>query len=163
MDKSEMSIVARHMAKAPVDVKAIFSELGIRYEESWMDGASGSISREGDSFTVSVNATETENRKRFTAAHELVHYLMHRDLMGDGERMHRHIDTLYDGGNQAGDVIFKREHEIQANRIAAQIVMPKALVEKKFEAIKDAGELAKVFGVSKAAMEIRLKTLGLAH
>lgn len=162
MEKSEMSIVARHMATAPVDIKTIFSELGVEYEEVWMDEASGSISRNGDRFFVQVNALESDSRKRFTAAHELAHYLLHRDLMGDGERMHRHIDNLYGDGDSKGDVIFKREHEVQANRIAAEIVMPTTLVKEKFAATNDAGKLAKDFGVSKAAMEIRLKTLGLA-
>ena len=161
MEKSEMRILARHMMNEPVDLKSIFEDLGVTYEEVYMDDASGSISRSGDQFTVSVNALESENRRRFTAAHELAHYLLHRDLMGDGERMHRHVDTLYGGAEQSGDVIFRREHEVQANRIAAQIVMPKSLVEKKFSDTPDVGVLAKQFGVSKAAMEIRLKTLGL--
>lgn len=162
MEKSEMSIVARHMAKAPVDINAIFSDLGIAFDKVLMDEASGSITRNGDSFSVSVNALESETRQRFTAAHELAHYLLHRDLMGDGNKMHRHIDTLYAGGKQSGDVIFKRRHEIEANRIAAQIVMPKKLVEQEHEKTPDIATLAKTFGVSKAAMEIRLKTLGLA-
>ena len=76
--------------------------------------------------------------------------------------MHRHIDTLYAGGEQSGDVIFKRRHEVEANRIAAQIVMPKKLVEQEYAKTSDAGVLATKFGVSKAAMDIRLKTLGLA-
>lgn len=161
MEKSEMSILARHMKTAPVDLEAIFAELGIRYEEAFMDGASGAIVRDGDKFAVSVNALESSNRQRFTAAHELAHYLLHRDLMGDGERMHRHVDSLFDGGQPSGDVIFKREHEIEANRLAAQIVMPKALIEAKFPDVNDPSALAKEFGVSKAAMEIRMKTLGL--
>jgi Zn-dependent peptidase ImmA (M78 family) len=162
MDKSEMGIVARHMATAPVDLKAIFADLGIEYDERWMDdGASGAIARKGDKFIVTVNALESETRQRFTAAHELAHYLLHRDLMGDGKKMNRHVDTLYGGGDQSGDVIFKRSHEIEANRIAAQIVMPRGLLEKKFAKNKDAASLAKEFGVSKAAMEIRIKTLGL--
>lgn len=161
MDKSEMSVVARHMASAPVDLKAIFAELGVDYEAIWMDEASGSLSRRGEDFTVSVNALESETRQRFTAAHELAHYLLHRDLMGDGKRMHRHIDTLYDGGEQSGDVVFNRSHEIEANRIAAQIVMPKKLVEEEYAKNSDASALARTFGVSKAAMDIRLKTLGL--
>lgn len=162
MEKSEMSIVARHLAKAPVNLQAIFADLGVEYEAIWMDEASGSLSRKDDKFIVSVNALEPETRQRFTAAHELAHYLLHRDLMGDGKRMHRHVDTLYAGGEQSGDVIFKRSHEVEANRIAAQIVMPKKLVEQEYAKTPDAATLAKAFGVSKAAMEIRLKTLGLA-
>ncbi|HEY0150172.1 MAG TPA: ImmA/IrrE family metallo-endopeptidase [Allosphingosinicella sp.] len=161
MEKGDLSIVARHLSEAPVDLKAIFNDLGIGFESVWMDEASGSISRNGDSFSVSVNALESDTRQRFTAAHELAHYLLHRDLMGDGKRMHRHVDTLYGGGEASGDVIFKRSHEIEANRIAAQIVMPKSLVEKKFAETPDPAALAADFGVSKAAMEIRLKTLGL--
>lgn len=160
MEKSEMSIVARHMAKAPVDIEAIFAELGVQYEKQLMnDGASGAIARNGDNFVVTVNALESETRQRFTAAHELAHYLMHRDLMGDGHRMHR--DTLYAGGEQSGDRIFNPTHEIEANRIAAQIVMPKKLIEKEYNEAPELGALATKFGVSKAAMEIRLKTLGL--
>lgn len=161
MENSELRIVAQHMADAPVDILAILAELGIGYEEIPMDDASGSITRRGDSFTVSVNATESPNRKRFTAAHELAHYLFHRDLMGDGQKMHRHIDKLFSGNKPSDDGIFNREHEVQANRIAAQIILPKPLVEKKFATIKDVAALADIFHVSKSAMEIRLKTLGL--
>lgn len=39
--------------------------------------------------------------------------------------------------------------------------MPNKLVEEKFAQTRDAAALATEFGVSKAAMEIRLKTLGL--
>lgn len=163
MEKSEMSIVARHLNEAPINLEGIFADLGITYEPVWMDEASGSITRTGDTFTVNVNALESETRQRFTAAHELAHYLLHRDLMGDGKRMHRHVDSLYGAqGEQSGDVVFKRSHEIEANRVAAQIVMPKKLVEKEYAETADAGVLAAKFGVSKAAMEIRLKTLGLA-
>ena len=163
MDKSEMSIVSRHMAKAPVDLEAIFADLGIQYEQLWMDdGASGSITRNGDKFSVAVNAAESETRKRFTAAHELAHYLMHRDLMhADGGRMNRHTDKLYSGPEDNPASPFTRQHEIQANRIAAQIVMPAPLIREKYKEDQDAGRLATAFGVSKAAMEIRLKTLGL--
>lgn len=64
MDKSDMSVVARHLKTAPVDLKAIFVELGLRYDELWLDdGASGSISRSGDVFSVVVNALEIENAK----------------------------------------------------------------------------------------------------
>lgn len=159
--KSEIQIVGRRMKQAPVDLKAIFADLGIDYKEVQMN-ESGEISRTGDSFTVRVNETESETRRRFTAAHELGHYLLHRDLMGDGKTMHRHGDSLYGTVGQSGNVTFNREHEVQANRIAAQIVMPKKLVEAKFVETKEAGALAKQFGVSKAAMEIRLRTLGLA-
>lgn len=165
MDKSEISIVSKHLAKAPVDLEAIFDELGIEFERLWMDdGASGSITRQGDKFTIAVNGLESQTRQRFTAAHELAHYLMHRDLMHtNGGRMNRHTDKLYGDPDSNPASPFTRQHEIEANRIAAQIVMPAQLVRTRFAVCQDAGKLASEFGVSKAAMEIRLKTLGLTQ
>lgn len=163
VEKSEIAVVARYMATAPVDLKAIFAELDVEYHAALMDGASGSISRNGDKFTVTVNILESENRQRFTAAHELAHYLLHRDLLGDGKKMHRHVDTLFGGAKSADGLIFKRSHEVEANRLAAQIVMPKKLVESEYANTPDAGVLATKFGVSKAAMDIRIQTLGLVR
>jgi Zn-dependent peptidase ImmA (M78 family) len=163
VEKSEMSIVARHLTGAPVDLKAVFADLGIEYREVWMDdGASGCIIRNGDKFTVEINALESATRQRFTAAHELAHYLLHRDLMHvNGSKMNRHTDRLYGAPEDNPSSPFTRRHEIEANRLAAQIVMPAALVRSKFEAERDSSVLAGIFGVSKAAMDIRLKTLGL--
>jgi Zn-dependent peptidase ImmA (M78 family) len=80
----------------------------------------------------------------------------------DGDRMNRHTDRLYGEPEENPASPFTRQHEIQANRLAAQIVMPAPLVREKFADLRDAGQLATDFGVSKAAMEIRLRTLGLA-
>lgn len=163
--ENDMKIVARHMRNTPVDLSHMFRDLGIGYiEKPITSGESGWIERIGDKFNVVVNSNESEARRRFSAAHELAHYLLHRDLMEDGSRMNRHTDRLYGGGS--GDdqscVLFKRHHEVQANRLAAQIIMPAELVRNKFATQKNSALLAKDFRVSKAAMDIRLKTLGLA-
>jgi Zn-dependent peptidase ImmA (M78 family) len=148
---------------APVDLTAMFADLGIVYNEQpiW-SGESGWIERDGDQYRVVVNSDEPEQRRRFTAAHELAHYLLHRDLMDHGSRMNRHTDRLYDLNGEAHDTVFKPHHEVQANRLAAQIVMPAPLVRQKHEQGMGSAELASEFRVSKAAMDIRLQTLGLA-
>lgn len=163
VESNELEIVARSLNEAPVKLQSIFDDLDIRYEELWMDdGASGSITRQGDKFAVTVNVTESETRKRFTAAHELAHYLLHRDLMSsNGDRMHSHTDRLYGAPDDNPASPFTRQHEVQANRLAAQIVMPGPLVRAKYADCQDTATLATDFGVSKVAMEIRLKTLGL--
>lgn len=164
--ESDMSILNQHLESAPVNLRAIFRAFSIEYEEVPMEsGTSGLIIRNGDRYTISVNANDVEVRRRFTAAHELGHYLLHRDLMGNGDKMHRHVDNLFDRDkrtSETGDVNFKREYEVQANRMAAGILMPKKLVIERHGVL--GGDLAKIaqeFKVSKAAMEIRLKTLGL--
>ena len=162
--ENEMQTVARHLGKAPVDLEAIFDDLGIDYREAAIrTGESAWIERIGNRFNVVVNLNEPEVRRRFSAAHELAHYLLHRDLMQvDGDRMNRHEDWLYDAPGQNPEAPFTRQHEIQANRLAAQIVMPAKLIREKFSECQDITQLAADFRVSKLAMEIRLKTLGLA-
>lgn len=162
--ENEMQIVARHLNSAPVNLRAIFDDLGIEFSERPIrSGESAWIERIGERFSVVVNSTETAARRRFSAAHELAHYLLHRDLMRiDGDRMNRHTDKLYGDPVDNPTSPFTRQHEIQANRLAAQIVMPAPLVRAKLAEQQDIGVLAAEFGVSKAAMEIRIKTLGLA-
>lgn len=159
---SQSKIVARHLKSAPVNLEAIFDELGIGYSERKLGyGQSGWIERIGPNYKVIINSDEPLVRRRFTAAHELAHYLLHRDLMEDGSRMNRHIDSLFDGKSAADDNLFKPYHETQANKIAAQIVMPIGIVKKLHGAGKTPAEIAAALEVSKAAMEIRLSTLGL--
>lgn len=162
--ENEMHVVARYLDRAPVRLEAIFADLGIDYRETGIrSGESGWIERVGDRFNVVVNADDPAPRRRFTAAHELAHYLLHRDLMeADGDRMKRHTDRLYGAAEDNPNSPFKRHHEVQANRLAAQIIMPGKLVREEFGKNAHVAALAERFGVSNQAMEIRLKTLGLA-
>ena len=74
---------------------------------------------------------------------------MHRDRIGDGLE----DDALYRSG-------LSTLEEVQANRMAAEILMPYALID---EAIKNGkktiAELAQLFVVSKEAMNLRLQLL----
>lgn len=159
---NEMKIVARHLNTAPVNLGAIFADLGISYRELPIgSGESGWIERTGDDFEIVVNASDPEARRRFTAAHELAHYLIHRDLMDHGSRMMRHTDRLYGAIEDNPNSPFKRHHEVQANKLAAQIVMPAQLVRDKFRENPNHVALAAEFEVSAQAMEIRLRTLRL--
>lgn len=160
--ENEMQIVARHLTSAPVDLKEIFADLGIGYsEEIILTGESGWIERTGENFDVVVNAADPIARRRFTAAHELAHYLIHRDLMDHGARMMRHTDRLYGDVGDNPNSPFKPHHEVQANKLAAQIIMPAPLVREKFATNPNHVALAADFEVSAQAMEIRLKTLRL--
>ena len=124
-------------------------------------GESGWIERDGDAFKVVVNSNEGAARRRFTAAHELAHYLLHRDLLDHGGRANRHTDVLFGGEQPAGTSRIRRGHEIQANRLAAQILMPAGRVKERFLAGTSIESLAQELQVSKAALEIRLKNLGM--
>lgn len=149
-----MEVVARHVDSAPVDLDAMAAELGLTVIRSKSLGGdvSGSIRRSRTGFIVRVNADHPVTRQRFTLAHEIGHFVLHRDLIGDGIT----DDALY-RSTLGGDI------ETQANRFAADILMPARLVRQVWrEGERSLVGLTERFGVSEDAMRIRLRSLGLA-
>jgi Zn-dependent peptidase ImmA (M78 family) len=148
-----MEVILHFQKDPPVDVVGIAKTLGINVWELhtlpsnisgkiWMDQENGGIS----GFSIGVNATESYVRRRFTVAHELAHFILHRNLITNGLVE----DTLYRGG------LSSRE-ETQANSLAADILMPFGLIRKMTnQGVVDPDELAEKFNVSKVAMRIRL-------
>lgn len=109
--------------------------------------------------TVIIDATlleDKEGRLRFTLAHELGHWLLHKHLFqGSGTspaNLSKEQDTLA---------------ERQANQIAVYLLMPKGIVKKAYFAHQATSKgtitekLADIFDVSRQAMAIRLKECGL--
>ncbi|WP_198152587.1 ImmA/IrrE family metallo-endopeptidase [Tsuneonella dongtanensis] len=118
-------------------------------------GISGEITRAPDgTYTIRVNRHDPKRRQRFTVAHELAHFLLHRDQIGNGIQ----DDKLY-----RSSLSDRREQE--ANRLAADILMPPHLIDAALnDAIeKDVGDrlahLANELNVSEPAMSVRLETL----
>ncbi|WP_207258016.1 ImmA/IrrE family metallo-endopeptidase [Jiella flava] len=146
------------MSEPPVDPERILSELGVRYMTADLpESESGQIRRAKDGkYEVLVNANEGPQRRRFTAAHELAHFLLHRDLIDE----HGHLDRLFGGAKNPSEP-FSEAHEVQANKLAAQILMPKSRITALWQKDPDPEVMARQFSVSPAAMKIRLKTLRL--
>lgn len=158
---TELEILQDYMMDEPVDLPAIFSDLGIEFSEEVIP-ESGYIECKDGQFKVVVNSTEGKQRRRFTAAHELAHYLMHRDLLCAGNRMNRHTDRLFgEGAKHNREQPFSHKHEVQANRLAAQIIMPAGRIINLWAEGHRLDALAERFDVSKAAMQVRLDSLGL--
>ena len=144
---------APFMHSAPVDVAACAASVGLPiYAIQLTPGVSGMLVRHdpkaGDSgFVCYVDATEPSVRQRFTAAHELGHFTLHRQLIGD---------------SHADNYLLRAEgltgyQETQANAFAADLLMPRDLIAQKMAAgVTTVAELAKAFGVSQIAMSIRL-------
>ncbi len=158
----ELEILKRGMEEAPVNVARIIRDLGIQYSvEPMAPEQSGYIQHSGGQYRITVNSNESSQRQRFTAAHELAHYLLHRDMLAERGALSRHNDTLFDGIDNPYPP-FRSSHEVEANRLAAEIIMPKDAVSAAYSRPADnVQEVADKFGVSRRAMEIRLKILGL--
>ena len=95
-----------------------------------------------------INSQRSFTHQRFTLAHELFHFDHHRNL-----------------GNLFTDYHFDNWIEREANKGAAEMLMPEGLIRAYSEALrsfsreKEIKILAGVFGVSQKAMEIRFKEL----
>ncbi|MBX9463597.1 MAG: ImmA/IrrE family metallo-endopeptidase [Aquamicrobium sp.] len=157
--KAEKAILDRYMSDYPIKLGQLARDLGVAIKVSSMGtGISGQISREGNQYVIRVNRNEARERQRFTIAHELAHYLLHRNVIDSSPE--GITDTvLYRSGKP-------EQIEFEANRLAAEIVMPISLVEKevqqRFRGVvteTTIESLASRFEVSKAAMEIKLSTL----
>ena len=147
-------VIAKHQKKAPVDVIAIANELGLNVWEmqSLPPNVSGKIFRDplnggSSGFSIAVNASDNPLRKRFTVAHEIAHFILHRSHLDSGDLVD---DAMYRSGLSSAE-------ETQANQLAAQILMPFPLIQELINAgIKDVVALAQAFQVSQPAMKIRL-------
>lgn len=139
---------------APVDVVGLARSLGINVWDGHPGpGMAGKLFRDevnGGSagFSIVVNQTDPYARKRFTVAHELAHFLLHR------ERVDSHGFISDDAWYRSG---MTTSEEAEANRMAADILMPNHLIAYYQEnGLIDVDALARKFEVSRQAMSIRL-------
>ncbi|WP_213742069.1 ImmA/IrrE family metallo-endopeptidase [Bradyrhizobium sp. dw_411] len=155
MTTNIFQIAERHWAKgAPVDVQAIIREAGVEYKEMPKPSSvSGLIEAYGGGYRIVVNSDHSLVRRRFTAAHELGHYVYHRDIIGDGIV----DDAAYRSeriGQYGGKI--RPEYETQANRFAAIILMPTVLLDQLQAKQTPIPEMARQLQVSVEALRIRL-------
>jgi Zn-dependent peptidase ImmA (M78 family) len=147
-------IIAKFQTEAPVNVVSLAEELGLKVWESrtLAPNISGKIFKDpinggSSGFSIVVNATENFARKRFTIAHEIAHFLLHRRQLDKGELID---DTMYRSG-------LSTREEADANKLAAQILMPQSLIQSLISSgVRDVEGLAKRLQVSIPAMKIRL-------
>lgn len=146
------SLIKEAQKTYPVKPGSICRKLGIgAYLADLPRGISGKIVKdetEKGGYAIYVNKNDNAQRQRFTTAHELAHYLLHDKEIGDGI-----VDNpLYRSH-------LSNKMEIEANQLAADILMPYEKIDEEFEKDKKTltiQELARRFGVSVPAMKVRL-------
>ncbi len=141
----------------PVDPVTIANKLGIKVIVTKLpDEVSGALIKEkgGDPVIVGHNE-DSDNRKRFTYAHELGHYVYRLQHNNNNEE-YEYID-LRDQRSSFGT----EEEEIFANQFAANLLMPEKEVKKLYKQGKNIISMAVHFGISTEAMAFRLKNLKL--
>ena len=146
----------------PVDVRQIIQTLGIEIvEEPMEDSMSGMMVVKGSRAVIGINQSHHPNRQRFSLAHELGHYLLHRlqqTVFIDSSTV------FFRNGLSSEGTDF---YEIEANIFAAELLMPREAIYETVHQPLDAfderalARLAMQFGVSTQALTIRLTKLNL--
>ena len=95
-----------------------------------------------------VNAKDSTERKTFTIAHELGHWMLHRDIFAADPDRYPVLPRFSDP--HRGDPL-----EMEANRFAATLLVPERLLAPVRGA--SISQLAGIFGVSRSMMEFRIK------
>lgn len=152
----QFALINRFRKSAPVDVEGLALALGLRVDRVPLpEDISGMIEPYRDGYRIVVNSDHADTRQRFTLAHELGHFMLHRHLIKSGlgdDRAYRSADT-----GQYRNTLVGRPQETEANRFAAALLMPTEQIERiKAEGVNDPSVLARRLGVSEHAMHIRL-------
>ena len=154
------------VAAPPVDVEAVANDLGLVVRFDLLpDGVSGMLLRRNGLALVAVNAAHSEHRQRFTIAHEIGHFMLHKGVYIDKTtRINERIS-----GTRSKSAMGIDPDEVQANAFAAELLMPGDMLVREFTLRLRSGSrvvsaivssLAERFNVSAQAMEIRLKLIG---
>lgn len=150
----EFAIVKEAIAEHPVRVGELAQKLGLDVFRSPLPPKISGMIRpkaDGVGYEIRVNKYEVPERQRFTLAHEIAHFLLHKADIQAGV-----VDSV-----MYRSALTSRK-EAEANRVAADIVMPIGAVRRELLALggipteEVAKELALRFKVSLPAMRVRL-------
>jgi Zn-dependent peptidase ImmA (M78 family) len=144
-------ILAESKVKSPpVDLLQILSTHGIGYEEveDFPDTVDALMVEDGPKVYAAVNARQHPHRQRFSLAHELGHYFMHRDGMPE-EPITIDNPPMDDIGAAT-----KSPAEIEADLFAGELLVPLEMLKPHVQ--KGIPELSKLFLVSEQVISIAI-------
>ena len=147
---------------ARVPVEDIIIDLGITLEQANLDlEISGFIKIQDNENLICVNRKHYAARKFFTIAHELGHFVLHKNHIKK-----QSDNKLLDGTMYRRSCKDMDDKEKEANQFAAIILMPKTIFRNEYNKCMDkniepVAHLATIFDVSEAAIAVRAGFLGL--
>ena len=165
-------LASQKIGDGPVPVEQIADALNVQIKlDNVDDNLSGFLVRDNETKRAIIGANKTHhpNRRRFTIAHELGHFLLH-----EGQAIHLDEGRLAFTVNLRNTESSKGEDddEKEANLFAAELLMPAKFLErdlqgKNFDLLEEDGlalkKLAKKYRVSEQALTFRLSYLGYVN
>ena|ERR1700733_2600471 len=160
-------IAKSEISEPPVPVDRIVEGYNITIREfDFEEGISGVLVITEDGATIGVNPGDTKTRMRFALAHELGHFLLHKEtnevfIDKDFIVKWRNVES---NGNYTVEEV---NQEMEANAFAAALLMPKNLIEREMakKEMVEMGEnallieLANRFDVSLPAIAFRITNI----
>jgi hypothetical protein len=155
VEAQHKEIVDQFTSEFPVKLAGLAEALGLEVFKSPLKPDISGLIEPSDSapsgFRIRINRHEMAERQRFTLAHEIAHFLLHRDKIGGGV-----VDNVMYRSN------LNSRFEVEANKLAADLIMPRSLVNEQLSSLNNLDAdaavsiLAERFRVSQPAMRIRL-------
>lgn len=158
------------LLKAPVDLEKVLNAVGISVEVADLgEDVSGLLAINNGKGFIAYSMGQSGQRQRFTIAHELGHYLLHKSDGEDTVFLDKDFIVKYRSNKAYTENEMRQEQE--ANAFAASLLMPKELIFKELgkndiqklpenEVIE---KLAQTFDVSVPAMTFRLSNLNILY
>lgn len=162
MERPDFSLCAKeaerllkkyYYTKPPIDPEQIAEGEGLRvvyadFEHPYSEDVSGFFDLERN--FIIVNNEISDNRITFTIAHELAHYILHREYIETNIYIPMPRNNYY--GNE------KPKEETEADQFAANLLVPLKML-KKYKSVASVSELANLFFVSEDVIRYRLNLL----
>lgn len=143
----------------PINLAPICKKLGLSIYTFKVNNSNKDVSGvlDRDDKSILINPNHSRNRKQFTVAHEIGHYILHTD---------RKECIDYRTNSEFYTTPEDRKRECEANIFAAELLMPYSVFNKKWDEFnysdnKKIKLLSELFLCSEKAVEIRAIELGL--
>lgn len=156
-----LDVISRHSDETPFPIYRAMEECGLDYAlRPLPEIVSGVMKRREDGgYSAIINNRHPLARQRFTAAHQLGHFIYHRDILNEGTVDSINYRSLTESPNH--NALLLPVHEGQANSFAANVLMSAQVIEKLRKAgFHSTKELADKLGVAHGLMALRL---GVPH
>lgn len=141
--------------KLPINIMEIAKNIGLKILQSDFrdESISGLIIPKNKE--IHIARKDSYERKRFSIAHEIGHYVLHYNFGRDAEN--KEYVSYRNSYSSLGFSI----KEIEANHFATALLMPEYELKKIWKEEKDLENIARIMEVSIMALSIRLDYLGL--
>ncbi len=158
--RNPFSLVQEAQQSVPVNVAALARQFGIAL--SWHpmhDDIAGTLAHDREGWCITVNAAHEESRQRFTIAHEIGHFVLHRNRLGRGTNDSRRYAVTAEAPYYNDRIDTAAETE--ANRFATALLMPEDRVVDVCRIFRcnEPEPVARLFQVSPHAMTVRMAHL----